>query len=35
MIKDNNLAVQKSIEEILRKAKKTRGKIEIEVDNLR
>ena len=32
MIKDNHLAVQKSIEEILRKAKKTRGKIEIEVE---
>ena len=31
-IKDNHLAVQKSIEEILRKAKKTRGKIEIEVE---
>ena len=32
MIKDNHLAVEKSIEEILRKAKKTRGKIEIEVE---
>ena len=32
MIKDNHLAVQKSIEDILRKAKKTRGKIEIEVE---
>ena len=34
MIKDNHLAVQKSIEEILRKAKKSRGKIEIEVESL-
>ncbi|MDC0202920.1 carboxylating nicotinate-nucleotide diphosphorylase [Candidatus Nitrosopelagicus sp.] len=32
MIKDNHLAVAKSIEDILRKAKKTRGKIEIEVE---
>ena len=32
MIKDNHLAVEKSIESILRKAKKTRGKIEIEVE---
>ncbi|MDC0168777.1 carboxylating nicotinate-nucleotide diphosphorylase [Candidatus Nitrosopelagicus sp.] len=32
MIKDNHLAVEKSIEDILRKAKKTRGKIEIEVE---
>ena len=32
MIKDNHLAVEKSIEGILRKAKKTRGKIEIEVE---
>ena len=32
MIKDNHLAVEKSIEEVLRKAKKTRGKIEIEVE---
>ena len=34
MIKDNHLAVQKSIEEILRKAKKSRGRIEIEVETL-
>ena len=34
MIKDNHLAVEKSIENILRKAKKTRGKIEIEVETL-
>ena len=33
MIKDNHLAVEKSIEEILRKAKKTRGIIEIEVES--
>ena len=32
MIKDNHLEVESSIEEILRKAKKTRGKIEIEVE---
>jgi len=32
MIKDNHLAVEKSIEDILRKAKKTSGKIEIEVE---
>ncbi|MBC8250257.1 MAG: carboxylating nicotinate-nucleotide diphosphorylase [Candidatus Nitrosopelagicus sp.] len=32
MIKDNHLAVEKSIKGILRKAKKTRGKIEIEVE---
>jgi len=32
MIKDNHLAVAKSIEDILRKAKKTRGIIEIEVE---
>jgi len=32
MIKDNHLAIEKSIEDILRKAKKTRGKIEIEVE---
>ena len=32
MIKDNHLAVAKSIESILRKAKKTRGMIEIEVE---
>jgi nicotinate-nucleotide pyrophosphorylase (carboxylating) len=32
MIKDNHLEVENSIEEILRKAKKTRGKIEIEVE---
>ena len=32
MIKDNHLAVEKSIEDVLRKAKKTRGKIEIEVE---
>ena len=35
MIKDNHLAVEKSIESILRKAKKTRGKIEIEVESQR
>ena len=33
MIKDNHLAVEKSIENVLRKAKKTRGKIEIEVES--
>ena len=32
MIKDNHLAVEKSIENVLHKAKKTRGKIEIEVE---
>ena len=32
MIKDNHLVVEKSIEDVLRKAKKTRGKIEIEVE---
>ena len=32
MIKDNHLAVEKSIEKIFRKAKKTREKIEIEVE---
>ena len=32
MIKDNHLEVEKSIEVILQKAKKTRGKIEIEVE---
>ena len=32
MIKDNHLAVEKSIEDVLRKAKKARGKIEIEVE---
>ena len=32
MIKDNHLAIEKSIEDILRKAKKTRGKIESEVE---
>ena len=35
MIKDNHLVVEKSIESILRKAKKTRGKIEIEVETQR
>ena len=35
MIKDNHLAVEKSIEGILHKAKKTRGKIEIEVESQR
>ena len=35
MIKDNHLAVEKSIECILRKAKKMRGKIEIEVESQR
>jgi len=35
MIKDNHLAVEKSIESILRKAKKTKGKIEIEVETQR
>jgi len=35
MIKDNHLAVQNSIEDILLKAKKTRGKIEIEVETMR
>ena len=33
MIKDNHLAVGKSIEDILEKAKKTAGKIEIEVES--
>ena len=33
MIKDNHLVVGKSIEDILRKAKKTRGKVEIEVES--
>ena len=33
MIKDNHLAVEKSIENILRKAKKTRRKIEVEVES--
>ena len=33
MIKDNHLAVEKSIEDILIKAKKTRSKIEIEVES--
>ena len=33
MIKDNHLAVEKSIERILKKAKKMRGKIEIEVES--
>ena len=33
MIKDNHLAVEKSIENILIKAKKTRSKIEIEVES--
>ena len=32
MIKDNHLAVEKSIENILHKAKKTKGKIEVEVE---
>ena len=32
MIKDNHLAVEDSIENVLHKAKKTRGKIEIEVE---
>ena len=35
MIKDNHLAVEKSIEKIFRKAKKTREKIEIEVETQR
>jgi len=35
MIKDNHLAVEKSIESILRKAKKTKGRIEIEVETQR
>ena len=35
MIKDNHLEVEKSIESILRKAKKTKGKIEIEVETQR
>ena len=35
MIKDNHLAVEESIECILKKAKQTRGKIEIEVDTQR
>ena len=35
MIKDNHLAVEKSIEDILIKAKKTRRKIEIEVESQR
>jgi nicotinate-nucleotide pyrophosphorylase (carboxylating) len=33
MIKDNHLAVERSIEGILKKAKKTSGKIEIEVES--
>ena len=33
MIKDNHLAVEKSMEDILNKAKKTKGKIEIEVES--
>jgi nicotinate-nucleotide pyrophosphorylase (carboxylating) len=33
MIKDNHLAIERSIENILNKAKKTRGKIEIEVES--
>ena len=33
MIKDNHLAVEKSIGNILRRAKKTKGKIEIEVES--
>jgi nicotinate-nucleotide pyrophosphorylase (carboxylating) len=33
MIKDNHLAAGKSIEEVLKKAKKTRAKIEIEVES--
>ena len=33
MIKDNHLAVEKSIEDIMIKAKKTRSKIEIEVES--
>jgi nicotinate-nucleotide pyrophosphorylase (carboxylating) len=33
MIKDNHLAVEGSIEKILKKAKKTSGKIEIEVES--
>ena len=33
MIKDNHLTVERSIEHTLRKAKKTRGKIEIEVES--
>ena len=32
MIKDNHLGVEKSIQDIVHKAKKTRGKIEIEVE---
>ena len=32
MIKDNHLAIENSIEDVIRKAKKTRGKIEIEVE---
>ena len=35
MIKDNHLVVENSIEGILRKAKKTKGKIEIEVETQR
>ena len=35
MIKDNHLAAEQSIESILHKAKKTRGKIEIEVESQR
>jgi nicotinate-nucleotide pyrophosphorylase (carboxylating) len=35
MIKDNHLAVEKSIEEILKKAKSFKGKIEIEVESQR
>ena len=33
MIKDNHLAVEKSIEGILKKAKNSKGKIEIEVES--
>ena len=33
MIKDNHLAVEKSIEDILKKAKSSKGKIEIEVES--
>ena len=35
MIKDNHLVVENSIEDILRKAKRTKGKIEIEVETQR
>ena len=35
MIKDNHLAAEQSVEGILHKAKKTRGKIEIEVESQR